>query len=79
MPGVISDGVDPESIRVNSSMNTIWSLVNSMVGGTMLLFPTMCIQSGFVTAAVVMSISCVISYKTCAIFTIHMKANEIDI
>lgn len=41
---VLADGVDPMSIRTNSSMNTVFSLVNSMVGGTMLLFPVLCMQ-----------------------------------
>mmetsp|Transcript_9288 Transcript_9288/g.817 ORF Transcript_9288/g.817 Transcript_9288/m.817 type:complete len:109 (+) Transcript_9288:44-370(+) len=76
---VLADGVDPMSIRTNSSVNTIFSLVNSMVGGTMLLFPVLCMQAGIITSTFIMGISCFVSYTTCAIFTKHMKDSEIDI
>jgi hypothetical protein len=35
----IDEYADPLSLRVNSSVTTVFSLTNSMIGGTMLLLP----------------------------------------
>lgn len=75
----LADNIDPKSIQKNSSISTIFGLVNSMVGGTMLLLPTLCNEAGYITGIVILSISCFISYVTCAIFTKHMKESELDI
>jgi hypothetical protein len=37
----VDENADPKSLRVNSSMTTVFSLINSMIGGTMLLMPTL--------------------------------------
>ncbi|KRX11065.1 hypothetical protein PPERSA_05174 [Pseudocohnilembus persalinus] len=75
----LADGIDPKSIQTNSSVQTVNGLVNSMVGGTMLLLPTMTLQAGMFTTLIILGISCFVSFTTCSILTIHMKESELDV
>lgn len=75
----IDEKVDILSLRVNSSVTTIFSLVNSMIGGTMLLLPILFMECGIILSEIILIISGFISYKTVEIYSIHMKDNEFDI
>lgn len=75
----IDENVDPMSLRVNSSLTTIFSLVNSMIGGTMLLLPALFKSCGIVVSEIILIISGFISYKTVDMYSVHMKDKEFDI
>lgn len=60
----IDENVDPLSLRVNSSLTTIFSLVNSMIGGTILLLPSLFMECGIIVSEIILIISGFISYKT---------------
>lgn len=75
----IDDNIDPLSLRVNSSLTTIFSLVNSMIGGTMLLLPSLFKECGIIVSEIILIISGFISYKTVDMYSVHMKDKEFDI
>ncbi len=77
--GPVNRNVDPKAIRVNNSLATVFSLINSMVGSTMLVLPILFTNAGLVTATMIMIISGVISCKTCCIFIKHLKEKEFDV
>jgi amino acid permease len=60
----------------NSSWTTIFSLVNTMIGGAMLTLPLLFRTSGVLTGILVLLISGVISYKTCMLYILHMAEEE---
>ncbi len=59
--------------KTNSSMDTIFVLVNSMIGGAMLTFPILFRSAGLATSAIVLLLSGYISFKTCRIYIFHMS------
>lgn len=65
--------------NLNSSVTTIFTLLNSMIGGAMLTFPVLFQKAGIVTGIVVLAVSCLISYKTCRIYIIHLSPNDKDV
>jgi sodium-coupled neutral amino acid transporter 9 len=60
-------------------MNTIFALVNSMIGGTMLTLPLLFRDSGIITSWIILVISGYISRKTCDIYIKHLAHDEDDI
>lgn len=70
---------DPSTYQINSTMSTVFSLLNSMIGGTMLFLPLYFNSTGFISSTVVMVIMSLISYKTCDVYIQHMKKSEFDI
>ena len=63
----------------NSSMSTIFALVNSMIGGTMLTMPILFLKSGIVTGILVLLVSGFVSYKTCRIYVTHLAKGDNDV
>lgn len=61
--------------KKNSSTSTIFALVNSMIGGTMLTLPLLFRDAGIVTSAIVLVLSGIISRKTCNIYIQHLGAD----
>ena len=62
--------------NLNPSWSTIFTLVNSMIGGTMLTLPILFRTSGILTGLLVLFVSGIISYKTCRIYVLHMSEAE---
>jgi amino acid permease len=56
---------------LNPSWQTICSILNTMVGGTMLTIPLLFRQSGLGTGLMVLMASGWISYKTCSLYIVH--------
>jgi amino acid permease len=63
----------------NSSITTIFTLINSMIGGAMLTFPVLFQKAGILTGIIVLLVSCMISYKTCRIYVMHLAPNDRDV
>lgn len=63
----------------NPSWRTICAFVNSMIGGTMLTLPILFRDSGLGIGVIVLMVSGWISYKTCALYVIHMSEEEENI
>ena len=57
---------------LNPSWSTIFTLVNTMIGGTMLTLPMLFRTSGVCTGVIVLLLSGFISYKTCRLYILHM-------
>lgn len=60
-------------------MTTIFTIINSMVGGAMLTFPIQFRHAGLITSIIVLAISALISYKTCRIYAIHLSKKDTDV
>lgn len=65
--------------KENSSITTIFTLLNSMIGGAMLTFPVLFKKAGIITGIIVLIISSMISYITCRIYIMHLSANDKDV
>ena len=80
MGGIVKfdENADPKTYQVNSSVTTVFSLINSMIGGTMLLLPSLFSEAGIIVSEIILLISGYISYKTVVLYATHMKDNEID-
>jgi amino acid permease len=65
--------------KSNSSTSTVFTLVNSMIGGAMLTFPVLFRNSGLLTSIIVLFVSGFISYKTCRIYVIHLSEGDEDV
>lgn len=63
----------------NPSWRTICAMVNSMIGGTMLTLPILFRDSGLGIGVLVLILSGWISYKTCALYVMHMSEHEENI
>lgn len=63
----------------NSSMTTIFALVNLMVGGAMLTFPVLFRDSGLAMGSFLLLLSGYISYKTCWVYLFHLSPGDVDI
>ena len=50
-----------------------------MVGGSMLVLPLLFSSSGIIISTIIMIISGIFSWKTCSIYTEHLKEKEMDI
>ncbi|KRX05945.1 hypothetical protein PPERSA_01023 [Pseudocohnilembus persalinus] len=68
-----------KEIRQNSSLQTIFTLINLMIGGTILILPSLTLQKGIIITPLVLIITGGISYKTCSIYNSLMKEDEIDV
>ncbi|KAL4443102.1 hypothetical protein ABPG74_002169 [Tetrahymena malaccensis] len=80
MGGVeIDRNQDPSTYQTNSLMSTVFSLLNSMIGGTMLFLPLYFNQTGIITSIIIMIIMGIVSMKGCDIYVQHLKKNEFDI
>ena len=67
------------STQTNSSITTIFTLLNSMIGGAMLTFPVLFQKAGIVTGIIVLVVSAIISYKTCRIYVMHLAPKDNDV
>ena len=67
------------STQTNSSITTIFTLLNSMIGGAMLTFPVLFRKAGIVTGIMVLVVSATISYKTCRIYVMHLARKDNDV
>ena len=63
----------------NASISTIFTLINSMIGGAMLTFPVLFKEAGIITGIIVLIISAIISYKTCRIYVMHLAPGDNDV
>ncbi|EGR33213.1 transmembrane amino acid transporter protein, putative [Ichthyophthirius multifiliis] len=70
---------DPQSIQKNSTFSTLFSMLNTMVGGTILLLPVLFQKAGIILSVIIVSISGYISYKTCDVYMQHLKYKEKDV
>ena len=66
------------SVQENSSVTTIFTIINSMIGGAMLTFPILFREAGILTSVLVLVISSLISYKTCRIYILHLAPSDND-
>ena len=71
--------VDPSLIQINTTFNTIFSMTNTMVGGTILLLPVLFEKAGIILSIIVVFVSGFISYKTCDVYIQHLKYKEKDV
>jgi sodium-coupled neutral amino acid transporter 9 len=67
------------STQTNSSITTIFTLINSMIGGAMLTFPVLFQKAGIFTGILVLIVSSIISYKTCRIYVMHLSSKDNDV
>lgn len=67
------------STATNSSITTIFTLINSMIGGAMLTFPVLFQKAGILTGILVLIVSSAISYKTCRIYVMHLAPKDNDV
>ncbi|KRX10480.1 hypothetical protein PPERSA_08782 [Pseudocohnilembus persalinus] len=74
----IDKNTDPKSLQVNSSYNTITSLLNQMVGGTMLVLPLLFNQNGIIGGFFNMMITGIIEWRANLIYIDHFKEKEFD-
>eukprot|EP00919_Chromeraceae_sp_WS-2016_P078531 GHVR01186097.1.p1 GENE.GHVR01186097.1~~GHVR01186097.1.p1 ORF type:complete len:262 (+),score=-11.54 GHVR01186097.1:446-1231(+) len=65
--------------KLNPSFQTIFTLINQMIGGAMLTLPVMFRDSGIITGTLIMLASGLISYQTCKIYVIHLSDGDNDI
>lgn len=67
------------SLHRNSSLRTIMTCSNSMIGSTCLVFPFIFHQSGILTALLTMAFVGCVSCKTCLLLFKHILSKEVDI
>jgi len=65
--------------RENSSIKTIFSCANTMIGSVCLILPLIFNSSGIFTSLIILVVVCVISMKTCDLLLIHVKEEEEDL
>lgn len=65
--------------KENSSITTIFTLLNSMIGGAMLTFPVLFQKAGIFTGILVLVVSSIISFKTCRIYVMHLSPSDNDV
>ena len=64
--------------KKNSSIKTIFTITNSMMGSALVVFPLIFSTSGLVTSLIVLCFVGAISCKTCLLEIIHFKMSELD-
>ena len=60
--------------KTNSSIKTIFSIANTMVGSSMVVFPLIFLKSGIITSFIVLVVIGAISCKTAQLEIIHFKS-----
>lgn len=63
----------------NSSLMTIFAIVNSMIGTLVMVLPILFLQYGLLTSIIILILISWLSYKTCSLCVIHLKENEPDL
>lgn len=64
--------------KKNSSIKTILTIANTMVGSAIVVFPLIFSTSGLMTSLIVLAFVGVVSCKTCSLEIIHFKMSELD-
>lgn len=63
---------DQQSAK-SDGISTIASLVNTMVGGTILALPILFRDAGIIDGLILLTISGTFAYKTCVLYAMHMS------
>ena len=66
-------------IGSNSSINTIMTTVNTMLGSSMLILPIIFADIGLLTGIIVLTIICITNFITANILLRHGKSSEDDL
>lgn len=64
--------------KKNSSIKTIFTIANTMVGSAIVVFPLIFSTSGLLTSLIVLLFVGAISCKTCLLEIVHFKMSEMD-
>jgi len=64
--------------KKNSSIKTVFTIANTMVGSAIVVFPLIFATSGLLTSLIVLCLVGAISCKTCLLEIIHFKMSEMD-
>lgn len=64
--------------KKNSSLKTILTIANTMVGSAIVVFPLIFFTSGLMTSLIVLLFVGAISCKTCLLEIVHFKMTEMD-
>lgn len=79
MVHIVTDPTNIKSLQVNSPISTSLSLLNSMIGGVMLVIPINFEETGIISSLIIISLSGYISYKTSSIYVTHLAPAEYDV
>ena len=65
--------------RENSSIKTVFSCANTLIGSVCLILPLIFNSSGIFTTLILLVVVCLISMKTCDLLLIHVREEEEDL
>ena len=65
--------------KKNSSLKTILSISNNMIGSSVLIFPLVFMKYGIINSTLVLILMGCISCETCLLEIRHVKMNEVDL
>lgn len=61
------------------SFKTIFAVINSILGSSILILPTLMKETGMITNLIVSFVIGLLSYHTCELYVIHVKDDEHDL
>ena len=72
-------GNESEAPKGTSSSQTVFGIVNSIVGSAILILPNLAMEAGILNIVVISLVVGLVSYHTCNIFVIHFRKDEHDL